>query len=79
MPGDVEVSENVKDLLGHLIQTRDDLVQEMLRVTACIAHPEHDNLARLEQELLAAQLQTMAAYQMVLASRIKLYQPGTKA
>lgn len=73
------MTESVTALLDSLINTREALTADMLCITARIAHPSHDDLARLEQELLAQQLQIMSAYQLILASRIKLYQMDNKA
>lgn len=73
------MTEAVQALLDQLLKTRDELTRDMLSITACIAHPNHGDLARLEQELLAQQLQIMSAYQLVLAARIKLYQPKDEA
>ena len=67
------MTEDVTALLDNLINTREALTADMLGIMTCIAHPSHDDLARLEQELLAQQLQIMSAYQLVLATRINLY------
>jgi hypothetical protein len=73
------MTESVTALLDNLINTREALTADMLGIMTCIAHPSHDDLARLDQELLSQQLQIMSAYRLVLASRIKLYQMDNKA
>ncbi|MBP8023866.1 MAG: hypothetical protein KAY71_00470 [Chromatiaceae bacterium] len=66
------------DWQERLIEERSALTTKMLKLVAFINHPDHGDLARLEQELLAQQLQIMSAYQLILASRIKLYQMDNK-
>jgi hypothetical protein len=67
------------DWQERLIEERSALTTKMLGLVAFINHSDHDDLARLEQELLAQQLQIMSAYQLILASRIKLYQMDNKS